>query len=546
MSAAAIRRTGRAPLLAGTALLWAVLQVFNASPLPALLAQWFGINWLYVNSDTERVLHLAFGLSLASMAYPMFKSSSRGSIPWYDWALIIAGLGATLYLIANSAAIADRSGLPTTSDLIASATGLCIVLIATYRALGIPMVAVAAVFLLYVFFGDAEFFPDAMQWKGASFGKAMWHFWMQTEGVFGLALGVSASMVFLFVLFGSLLEKAGAGNYFIKLAFALMGHLTGGPAKAAVAASAATGLISGSSIANTVTTGTFTIPLMKRVGLPAEKAGAVEVASSTNGQLTPPVMGAAAFLMVEYVGIPYLEVIRHAFLPAVISYIALIYIVHLEAEKMGLEGLPRSRSGAHADAETGLLRAGRGRVLRTVPDHLLRAGLAETAARRLLVHSAWSRSFSPRILRWPGGRPPILTWSWMIRMRPSGSCRGPVRSQGRAAYYALPVVVLIWNLMIERKSPGLSAFWATLAMMFVILTQHPVKAFFRGESVSGAAFRRGWRELINGMIAGSRKHDRHCGRDRNRGHHCRHGVADRRAPGHRRVSLKSCPAATCS
>lgn len=235
----------QAGVITGTALLWAVLQILNASPLPAIMARTLGMNWIYVTSDTERVLHLAFGVTLAAFAYPLYKSASRTRIPWYDWLLVIAGLFATLYLIANSAAIADRSGLPTTTDLVASATGLVIVLVATYRALGLPMVVVAGAFLLYVFFGDAEFFPDAMQWKGASFGKAMWHFWMQTEGVFGLALGVSASMVFLFVLFGSLLEKAGAGNYFIKLAFALMGHLTGGPAKAAVVASAATGLISG-------------------------------------------------------------------------------------------------------------------------------------------------------------------------------------------------------------------------------------------------------------------------------------------------------------
>lgn len=490
-------------LLAGIALLWAVLQVLNASPMPALLAQWLGMNWIYVNSDTERVLHLAFGLTLASMAYPMFKSSSRASVPWYDWALIIAGLGATLYLIANSAAIADRSGLPTTSDLIASATGLCVVLIATYRALGLPMVAVAGVFLLYVFFGDAEFFPDAMQWKGASFGKAMWHFWMQTEGVFGLALGVSASMVFLFVLFGSLLEKAGAGNYFIKLAFALMGHLTGGPAKAAVAASAATGLISGSSIANTVTTGTFTIPLMKRVGFPAEKAGAVEVASSTNGQLTPPVMGAAAFLMVEYVGIPYLDVIKHAFLPAVISYIALIYIVHLEAEKMGLEGLPRS----------GPTRS----LTRKLASFAL--GVAVFCALCLITYYGlgWLKpllggySFIGMTVLFLAAYLALAKWAAaypdLVVDDPNAPFRelpqpGPVARTG--CYYALPVVVLIWNLMIERKSPGLSAFWATLAMMFVMLTQHPVKAFFRGESEFGAAVRRGWRELLDGMIAGSR------------------------------------------
>jgi TRAP transporter 4TM/12TM fusion protein len=182
---------------------------------------------------------------------------------------------------------------------------------------------------------------SVIQWKGASYGKALWHYWMQTEGVFGVALGVSASIIFLFVLFGSLLEKAGAGNYFIKLAFALLGHMRGGPAKAAVVASAMSGLYSGSSISNVVTTGTFTIPLMKRTGFAPEKAGAVEVASSTNGQLTPPVMGAAAFLIAEFVGISYPELMMNAILPAAISYIALVYIVHLEAMKLGLEGLKK-------------------------------------------------------------------------------------------------------------------------------------------------------------------------------------------------------------
>ncbi|HHS89549.1 MAG TPA: C4-dicarboxylate ABC transporter, partial [Rhodobacteraceae bacterium] len=185
--------------IAGVALVWAILQVFNASPLPAIIAQKTGLNWIYVTSDTERVIHLAFGLVMATVAFPLFKRSPRNHIPWYDWILALAGVAATLYLIVNSSAIAVRSGLPTTGDLIASAVGLSVVLIATYRALGLPMVIVASLFLVYVFYGDREFIPDAMQWKGASFGKAMWHFWMQTEGVFGLALGVSASMVFLFV-----------------------------------------------------------------------------------------------------------------------------------------------------------------------------------------------------------------------------------------------------------------------------------------------------------------------------------------------------------
>ncbi len=490
-------------LIAGTALLWAILQIYNASPMPALLAQWTGTNWLYVNSDTERVIHLAFGLVLANIAFPLFKSSSRSRIPWYDWALCAAGLGATLYLIANASAIADRSGLPTRGDLIASATGIIVVLIATFRALGLPMVIVASVFLLYVFFGDAEIFPDAMQWKGASFGKAMWHFWMQTEGVFGLALGVSASMVFLFVLFGSLLEKAGAGNYFIKLAFALMGHLKGGPAKAAVVASAATGLISGSSIANTVTTGTFTIPLMKRVGFSAEKAGAVEVASSTNGQLTPPVMGAAAFLMVEYVGISYLEVVRHAFLPAVISYIALVYIVHLEAEKMGLEGLPRS------GPPRPLIRKLMGFTLGVIIFCALALGvyyglgwlkpaLGDNSLIGMMVLFVIAYL---ALVKWASAYPDLTIEDPNAPFTELPE-PGPVAKTG--AYYGLPVVVLIWNLMIERLSPGLSAFWASIAMIFIMLTQHPLKAMFRGTSDGENTFSKGWSEFIDGMIAGSR------------------------------------------
>ena len=493
----------QAGVITGTALLWATLQIINASPLPAILARTLGLNWIYVTSDTERVLHLAFGLTLAAFAYPLYKSASRVRIPWYDWILVGAGLCSTLYLITNSAAIADRSGLPTTGDLIISATGLSIVLIATYRALGLPMVIVASVFLLYVFFGDANFFPDAMQWKGASFGKAMWHFWMQTEGVFGLALGVSASMVFLFVLFGSLLEKAGAGNYFIKLAFAMMGHLTGGPAKAAVVASAATGLISGSSIANTVTTGTFTIPLMKRVGFSAEKAGAVEVASSTNGQLTPPVMGAAAFLMVEYVGISYLEVVKHAFLPAIISYIALVYIVHLEAEKMHLKGLPPA-----SEPKPLLLRLAR-----------IALGIAIFCALCLATYYGlgWLKplfgdySFIGMsvlfivsyliLVKWSSAQPD-LTVDDPNKPFKSLPLPGPIAKTG--TYYVLPVVVLIWNLMIERLSPGLSAFWATFAMIFVMLTQHPIKAWFRGERKLAPRISRGWSELLEGMVAGSR------------------------------------------
>ncbi len=488
-------------LIAVIALVWAFGQVINASPLPALFAAWTGQNWIYITSDVQRVLHLAFGLTLATLAYPMFRASPRDRIPWYDWALIAAGLYATLYLLWNQTAIAGRPGLWTDGDVVASAIGLTAVLLATYRALGLPMVIVAFVFLMYVFFGDSDFFPDAMRWKGASFSKAMGHFWMQSEGVFGLALGVSATMVFLFVLFGSLLEKAGAGNYFIKLAFALMGHLKGGPAKAAVVASAATGLISGSSIANTVTTGTFTIPLMKRVGFPAEKAGAVEVASSTNGQLTPPVMGAAAFLMVEYVGISYLEVVKHAILPALISYIALVYIVHLEASKMGLEGLPRK--GPQRSVVQKLASFLLGVIVFCVLCLIIYYGLGWLKP----LLGAWSLPgmallfFAAYLvlLRWAAQTPDLEVDDPNAPFTELPE-PGPVARTG--AYYVLPVIVLIWNLMIERLSPGLSAFWATVAMIFIMLTQHPLKAMFRNGTLTHWA--RGWGEFIDGMIAGSR------------------------------------------
>ena len=364
------------------------------------------------------------------------------------------------------------------------------------------MVVVASIFLIYVFFGDREFIPDAIQWKGASFGKAMWHFWMQTEGVFGQALGVSYSMVFLFVLFGSLLEKAGAGNYFIQVAYALMGHLRGGPAKAAVVSSAATGLISGSSIANVVTTGTFTIPLMKRIGFSPEKAGAVEVASSTNGQLTPPVMGAAAFLMIEFVGIPYIDVVKHAFLPAIISYIALVYIVHLEACKLGLEGLPRA--GAPKTMAQRMMGTALGFAVFIGLSLAVYYGLSWL--KPLLGDYTKTGMMILFIIAYLGLVKSAAKFPDLELDDPNAPITalpeaGPIAKTGY--YFALPVVVLIWCLMIERFSPGLAAFWATLSMIFVLITQHPLKAIFRGEDL-GESIRNGWHDLIDGMVAGSR------------------------------------------
>ena len=365
------------------------------------------------------------------------------------------------------------------------------------------MLCVAAVFVAYVFFGHSDWLPDVVQWKGASYGKALWHFWMQTEGVFGVALGVSASIIFLFVLFGSLLEKAGAGNYFIKLAFALLGHMRGGPAKAAVVASAMSGLYSGSSISNVVTTGTFTIPLMKRTGFTPEKAGAVEVASSTNGQLTPPVMGAAAFLITEFVGISYPQLMMNAVLPAAISYIALVYIVHLEAMKLGLEGLKKPPS--HVTLMQKLIG-----VL---------TGFLGMAALAVAVYYGlgWVKTALPGMTLWAGAAIFLVAYLVLVTIaakRPDLEVDDPdapmleLPRAGEVAltglHFLLPIVVLLWCILVERLSPATSAFWATLCMIFVVLTQHPVKSAIRGTPYITADFRRGMNDFWDGMIAGAR------------------------------------------
>ena len=361
------------------ALAWSMFQLWIASPFP------FMVGWGVFNDTESRSIHLAFAMFLAFAAFPaartkfqlglgiivpvilafLFMSSAKvdtptwwipiiaivvvaaialGSpkdrVPVWEWALAVVGAMAALYLFVYYRDISSRVGAPIMQDFVVAVIGIMLLLEATRRALGPALMIVASVFLVYTVLGPNM--PSIIAHKGNSLSEIVNHQWITTEGVFGIALGVSTGFVFLFVLFGSLLDRAGAGNYFIQVAFSLMGHMKGGPAKAAVVSSAMTGLISGSSIANVVTTGTFTIPLMKKVGFSSEKAGAVEVASSVNGQIMPPVMGAAAFLMVEYVGIPYFDVVKHAFLPAVISYIALVYIVHLEALKAGMEGLPRA------------------------------------------------------------------------------------------------------------------------------------------------------------------------------------------------------------
>ncbi len=309
---------------------------------------------------------------------------------------------------------------------------------------------------------------------GASLNKIVSHMWITTEGAFGIAVGVSASMVFLFVLFGALLEKAGAGNYFIRVAYALTGHYRGGPAKAAVVSSAMTGMISGSSIANVVTTGTFTIPLMKRVGFTPEKAGAIEVASSTNGQLTPPIMGAAAFLMVEYVGVSYIEVIKHAFLPALISYIALVYIVHLEALKAGMKGLARTSKLNKVDKLISICSVliVLGVLVWVLPPFFQLINTIGGDASVYIISLIMVLSYIS--LLFYASRMPDLPTDDILEIPEVG------KTVKAGLHFLLPVVLLIWLLTVERFSPETSVYWATLFMVFIVLTQKILLGIFRG------------------------------------------------------------------
>lgn len=482
-------------IIAGLALIWSLFQLWIASPLPFSL----GIGVL---NDTEtRSIHLAFAILLAYLVFPAMRSSPRDRVPLADIALGLVGAAVASYLFVMYQVLAQRPGNLTTMDFAVACVGIPLLLEAARRALGPALAVIAIVFLAYSLAGP--WMPSLLAHRGVSLHALANHQWITTEGVFGIALGVSTSFVFLFVLFGALLERAGAGHYFIQLAFSLLGHLRGGPAKAAVVASALTGVISGSSIANVVTTGTFTIPMMKRVGFSKEKAGAVEVASSVNGQIMPPVMGAAAFLMVEYVGIPYVEIIKHAFLPAAISYIALLYIVHLEALKLGMQPIGnrqprpwlRRLTGFAFGAAliSGLSMAvyyGLGWLKPVLGDYAL-PGISVLLAVAYLGLLKIAASNAPLPAEDPDKPLDELPETRAVLL--SG------------LHFLLPVVVLVWCLMVERLSPGLSAFWGSVMLIIILLTQRPLLNWLRTDGKHDyGSFTDGVVDLREGLIAGAR------------------------------------------
>jgi TRAP transporter 4TM/12TM fusion protein len=483
---------GAAQVIFATAVAWSLFQLWYASPLPFT----FGIGIL---NDTEaRSLHLAFALFLAFLAWPATKRSARDRIPIQDWIYALTGAFAGAYLLLFYAELATRPGQPTLQDIVVASVGLLLLLEATRRSVGWPMAALAALFVLYSMFGN--YLPDLVAHKGASLSRLLSHMWLTTEGVFGIALGVSTGTIFVYVLFGSLLDRAGGGNYMMQVSFAMLGHLRGGPAKVAVVSSALNGIISGSSVSNVVSGGIFTIPLMQKSGYGGVKAAAIETMSSVNGQIMPPVMGAAAFLMVEYVGIPYSEIVRNAVLPAVLSYIGLFYIVHLEALKLGMQPIIK-------------------RTPRPFRDRLIRIGLGLSGS--IIVCAALYyvlRGIDTLMGSWaPWGIGAIVAALYLVSVReaarspdlpddididhPRALDTWPTVRAG--LHFLIPIGALIWCLMIEELSPALSAFWAIVMQVALMATQRPLVDYLRKRNEPGA-WQRGFREVVYGLNDGAR------------------------------------------
>ena len=365
-------------------------------------------------------------------------------------------------------------------DIVVASAGIVLLLEATRRAVGWPMAALAVLFLAYSMLGP--YMPEVMSHKGASLGRLLSHMWLTTEGVFGIALGVSTSAIFVYVLFGSLLDRAGGGNYMMQVSFAALGHLRGGPAKVAVVSSALNGMISGSSVSNVVSGGIFTIPLMKKSGYGGVKAGAIETMASVDGQIMPPVMGAAAFLMVEYVGIPYSEIIKHALLPALLSYFGLFYIVHLEALKLGMQPIVQ-------------------RAPRSLRDKFVRFGLGLSGSILVVALLYYLLAACKALLGdaagWAIGAVMVTIYLLSVRLaarcpdlaqdidieNPKALDTWPTVKAG--LHFLLPIGTLIWCLMVEEMSPSLSAFWAIAVLVLLMLSQRWLIEFFRGQPTAG-------------------------------------------------------------
>lgn len=294
-----------------------------------------------ITAQVLRATHLAFVQLLAFLLFPPTKHSPRNTLPWYDIVLGLIGAACWLYIVVNFDSLVRRSGNNTPLDVAIGIVGILVLFESCRRIVGLPIMIIAGSFIVFAFAG--KYLPGFLHHRGYSLQRVVCHLFYNTEGIMGTPIGACSTFIFLFILFGALLEKTGIGHFFIDVCNALAGGASGGPAKVAVLSSALLGTVSGSSVSNTVGSGSFTIPMMKKLGYKGEFAGAVEAAASTGGQIMPPIMGAAAFLMAESLGLPYITIVKAAIVPAILYFTGIFITVHLEAKKLGLKGLPKEQ-----------------------------------------------------------------------------------------------------------------------------------------------------------------------------------------------------------
>ena len=294
-----------------------------------------------ITAQVLRATHLAFVQLLAFLLFPPTKHSPRNTLPWYDIVLGLIGAACWLYIVVNFDSLVRRSGNNTPLDVAIGIVGILVLFESCRRIVGLPIMIIAGSFIVFAFAG--KYLPGFLHHRGYSLQRVVCHLFYNTEGIMGTPIGACSTFIFLFILFGALLEKTGIGHFFIDVCNAVAGGASGGPAKVAVLSSALLGTVSGSSVSNTVGSGSFTIPMMKRLGYKGEFAGAVEAAASTGGQIMPPIMGAAAFLMAESLGLPYITIVKAAIVPAILYFTGIFITVHLEAKKLGLKGLPKDQ-----------------------------------------------------------------------------------------------------------------------------------------------------------------------------------------------------------
>ncbi len=294
-----------------------------------------------ITAQVLRATHLAFVQLLAFLLFPPTKNSPRNTLPWYDIVLGLIGMACWLYIVVNFDSLVRRSGNNTPLDVAVGIVGILVLFESCRRIVGLPIMIIAGSFIVFAFAG--KYLPGFLHHRGYSLQRVVCHLFYNTEGIMGTPIGACSTFIFLFILFGALLEKTGIGHFFIDVCNALAGGASGGPAKVAVLSSALLGTVSGSSVSNTVGSGSFTIPMMKKLGYKGEFAGAVEAAASTGGQIMPPIMGAAAFLMAESLGLPYITIVKAAIVPAILYFTGIFITVHLEAKKLGLKGLPKDQ-----------------------------------------------------------------------------------------------------------------------------------------------------------------------------------------------------------